>query len=108
RNATLPSKTVSVSGPAQSKFEPGFLLLPLHASIHSTKWPGDRSSFLGGAPYSRARDSGINFHDIRLLRIFPLSQMSSAPVGPISRPSSSSAGRGGRNPPSYQTSFTGG
>src|SRR6185295_13455775 len=61
RSPTLPSRTVSVSGPAQSKFEPA-AAPPLQALIHSWKWPGDRGSFFGGSPYSRASFSGYKRH----------------------------------------------
>src|SRR5579859_1080068 len=48
RVATFPSSKVSVTIPENSKFPPGFTLLPLHASSHSRSLPGDRGSVFAG------------------------------------------------------------
>src|SRR2546429_9960909 len=48
RCARHPSRRVSVTTPENSKFAPGFVLLPLQASSHSRSWPRDRGSVLGG------------------------------------------------------------
>src|SRR6267154_744163 len=46
--ATFPNSNVSVTNPSNSKFPPGFTLLPLQASSHSRSLPGDLGSVFGG------------------------------------------------------------
>jgi hypothetical protein len=59
RSATLPSNTASVSGPAQSKFDPpGFP--PFGRRDPFLVVPNRTLKFFGGSPYSFARDSGNN------------------------------------------------
>src|SRR5947209_8136647 len=48
RTATFPRSRVSVTKPSNSKFPPGFTLLPLHASSHSRSLPGDLGRVFGG------------------------------------------------------------
>src|SRR5262249_35550158 len=47
-DATLPSKSVSVTMAENSKLPPGFSLLPLQALSHSRSLPGERGRVFGG------------------------------------------------------------
>src|SRR6266849_671806 len=60
RTATFPRSSVSVTKPSNSKFPPGFTLLPLHASSHSRSFPGDLGRVFGGCLYPAILASGIN------------------------------------------------
>src|SRR5215469_12799228 len=114
--AMFPSSSVSVTLLSNSKFPPGLVFPPLQASSHSRSLPGERGKVLGGCWKLAILASGISlgFAPLKPQRIFPPSPIKSRPSSPSSpsprngRLSSSSAGRGGFSPPSYQVNLTAG
>src|SRR5262245_21674611 len=113
--ATLPSSRVSVTMLENSKLPPGLTVPPLQASSHSRALPGERGSVLGGGWNASILACGISLgpRPLNPQRIFPLSPMNSSPSSSSPSPlkgrfSSSSAGRAGLRPPSYQVKVTGG
>src|ERR1051325_1237123 len=113
--ATLPSSRVSVTMLENSKLPPGLTVPPLQASSHSRSLPGVRGSVLGGGWNASILACGISLgpRPLNPQRIFPLSPMNSSPSSSSPSPlkgrsSSSSAGRAGLRPPSYQVKVTGG
>src|SRR5512147_1777744 len=111
RTARLPTSSASVNGPEYQKPALASWGRPaLQASIHSLWCPIERGSVLAGGLYSFIFDSGISRGglDQPPQRILPLSPTNRMPLSPRLRPSSSSGGRGGSLPPSYQTILTGG
>src|ERR1051326_218024 len=113
--ATLPSSRASVTMLENSKLPPGLTVLPLQASSHSRSLPNERGSVLGGGWNASILACGISLgpRPSNPQRIFPLSPMNSSPSSSSPSPlkgrsASSSAGRAGLRPPSYQVKVTGG
>src|SRR5438132_165429 len=108
REATLPSSTISVSGPAYPKWLP--VALPvLHAWIHSAWWPGEFGIVGSGGLYPAKSFSGSSLYrsPYEPARYsLPFSPISSEPLSTTTCPSNRSLG--GFLPPSYQVNFTGG